>query len=82
MCLLVNIFLLFSSAFCHKNFRGKCSSIEMLKEHTARESLRTPGLVKLAFLLNVAVSLCTSLCSAKTLIFHGCKIFVAGLLTV
>jgi len=25
---------------------------------------------------------CTSLCSAKTLIFHGCKLFVAGLVTV
>jgi len=42
----------------------------------ARESLAALGLVKLAFTFNVAVSLCTSLCSAKTLIFHGRKIFV------
>jgi len=48
----------------------------------ARESLGIPGFVKLAFLFNVAVSLCTSLCSAKTLIFHGCKVFVAGMATV
>ena len=48
----------------------------------ARESLGIPGLVKLAFLFNVALSLCTSLCSAKTLIFHGCKVFFAGLATV
>jgi len=54
----------------------------MLKGYMARESLGTPGLVKLAFLFNVAVSLCTSLCSAKTLIFHGCIAFAAGLVTV
>jgi len=44
--------------------------------YMARESLGTTGLVKLVFSFNVAVSLRTSLCSAKTFIFHWGKILL------
>jgi len=30
--------------FCNKKFRGKCSSVEMLKGYMARERLGTPAL--------------------------------------
>jgi len=54
----------------------------MLKGYIAKENLGTLGLVKLAFIFNVVVSMCTSVFSAKTLIFHRRKIFFAGLVTV
>jgi len=38
------IFVIFLNVFVIKNFRGTCSSIEILKEHMDRESLGTPVL--------------------------------------
>ena len=34
----------FTQPFCHKNFRGACSSFEILKAYMFRERLGTPGL--------------------------------------
>ena len=39
-----HILVVFHSLFVIRNFRGTCSSIEMLKGYTARESLITPVL--------------------------------------
>jgi len=38
------IFVIFLNFFVIRNFRGTCSSIEMLKVYMARESLGTPVL--------------------------------------
>jgi len=38
------IFVIFLNLFVIRNFRGTCSSIEMLKGYMARESLGTPAL--------------------------------------
>ena len=38
------IFVIFLNLFVMRNFRGTCSSIEILKEYMARESLGTPVL--------------------------------------
>jgi len=38
------IFVIFFNLFFIRNFRGTCSSIEMLKGYMARESLGTPVL--------------------------------------
>ena len=38
------IFVIFLKLFVIRNFRDTCSSIEMLKEYMARESLGTPVL--------------------------------------
>jgi len=49
----------------------------------ARESLETPSLVKLTFFVQRCCEpVHIIVCSAKTLIFHRCKVFVAGLVTV
>jgi len=37
------IFVIFFNLFVIKNFRGTCSSIEMLKGYMARESLGAPA---------------------------------------
>jgi len=37
------IFVIFLNLFAIRNFRGTCSSIEILKGEMARESLGTPG---------------------------------------
>jgi len=39
-----HIFVIFLNLFVIRNFRGTCSSIEMLKGYRARESLGTPVL--------------------------------------
>jgi len=47
------------------------------------ESLGATGLVKLAFFIQrCCESVNITSCSAKILIFHGCKVFVSGLVTV
>ena len=38
------LFVIFLNLFVIRNFRGTCSSIEMLKGYMARESLGTPVL--------------------------------------
>jgi len=38
------IFVIFHNLFVVRNFRGTCSSIEMLKRYMARESLGIPVL--------------------------------------
>jgi len=49
----------------------------------ARESLETPSLAKLTvFIQPCCGPVHLTICSAKTLIFHRCKVFVAGLVTV
>jgi len=49
----------------------------------ARESLGTPSLVKLTvFIQGCCEPVRITICSAKTLIFHRCKVFVTGLVTV
>jgi len=49
----------------------------------ARESLGTPSLVKPTFFIqSCCESVHLTICSAKTLIFHRCKVFVAGLVTM
>jgi len=49
----------------------------------ARESLETPSLVKLKFFIQRSCEFVhINICSAKTFIFHRCKVFVAGLVTV
>jgi len=49
----------------------------------ARESLGSPSLVKLTFFIQrCCAPVHITVCSAKTLIFHRCKVFVAGLVTV
>jgi len=49
----------------------------------ARESLGTPRLVKLTFFIQRCCEpVHITICSAKTLIFHRCKVFVARLVTV
>jgi len=46
----------------------------------ARESLGTLSLVKLTFFnKRCCETVHITICSAKTLIFHRCKVFVAGL---
>ena len=35
-------FCYFTQAFCHKKFRGTCSSVKMLKGYMARKRLGTP----------------------------------------
>jgi len=37
------IFVIFLNLFAIRNFRGTCSSIEILNGYMARESLGTPG---------------------------------------
>ena len=55
----------------------------MLKGYIARESLGTPNLAKLTFFIQRRCGpVHLTICSAKTLIFHRCKVFVAGLVTV
>jgi len=55
----------------------------MLKRYMARESLGTPNLVKLTFFIQRCCEpVHITISSAKTLIFHQCKVFVAGLVTV
>jgi len=44
MLIVKNNFVIFLSLFVIRNFRGTCSSIEMLKGYMARESLGTPDL--------------------------------------
>jgi len=39
-----HIFVIFLNLFAIRNFRGTCSSIDMLKGYMARESLGTPVL--------------------------------------
>ena len=41
---IMHIFVIFLNLFVIRNFRGTCSSIEMLKGYMARESLGTPVL--------------------------------------
>ena len=49
----------------------------------ARESLGTPSFAKLTFFIQRCCEpVHVTICSAKTLIFHRCKVFVAGLVTV
>jgi len=49
----------------------------------AREILGTPSLVNLTFFYQRCCEpLHITICSAKTLIFHRCKVFAAGLVTV
>ena len=49
----------------------------------ARESLGTPGLVKLTFFIQRCCEpVHMTVCSAKTLILHRCKVFLAELVTV
>jgi len=49
----------------------------------ARESLGAPSLVKLTFFIQRCCEpVYITICSAQTLIFHRCKVFVAGLVTV
>jgi len=51
--------------------------------YMARGSLGTPGLVKLTFFIQrCCESVHITICSAKALIFHRCKVFVAGLVNV
>jgi len=51
--------------------------------YIARESLGTPGLAKLTFFIQCCCDpVHLTICSAKTLIFHRCQVFVAGLVTV
>jgi len=38
------VFVIFLSIFVIRHFRGKCSSLEMLKGYMARDSLETSGL--------------------------------------
>jgi len=46
----------------------------------ARESVGTPNFVKLTlFIKHCCEPVHITVCSAKTLIFHLCKVFVAGL---
>jgi len=48
----------------------------------ARESLGSPSLAKRTFFIQRwCEPVHITICSAKTLIFHQCKIFVAGLVT-
>jgi len=48
-----------------------------------RESLETPSLAKLTFFIQPCCEpVHLTICSAKTLIFHRCKVFVAGLVTM
>jgi len=55
----------------------------MLKGYMAKESLGTPSLAKLTFFIQPCCEpVHVTICSAKTLIFHRCKVFVAGLVTV
>jgi len=55
----------------------------MLKGYMARESLGTPNLVKLTFFIQRCCEpVHITISSAKTLIFHWCKVFVAGLVTM
>jgi len=49
----------------------------------ARESLGTPSVVKLTFFIQLCCEpVHITVSSAKTLIFHRCKVFVARLVTV
>jgi len=49
----------------------------------ARESLGIPSLAKLTlFVQRCCEPVHITICSAKTWIFHRCKVFVAGLVTV
>jgi len=49
----------------------------------AIESLGTPSFVKLTFFIQrCCETVHISVCSVKTLIFHRCTVFVAGLVTV
>jgi len=49
----------------------------------AKESLGTPSLAKLTFVIQRCCEpVHITISSAKTLIFHRCKVFVAGLVTV
>jgi len=71
---------LWTKKFGDPCFRGTRSSIEMLKGYMVRESLETPSLVKLTVLIQrCCAPVHITICSAKTLIFHRCKVFVAGL---
>ena len=55
----------------------------MLKGYTARKSWGIPSLVKLTFFIQRRCEpVHMIICSAKTVIFHRCKVFVAGLVTV
>jgi len=55
----------------------------MLKGYMARESLGTPSIVKLTFFIQRCCEpVLITICSAKTLIFHLCKVFIPGLVTV
>jgi len=55
----------------------------MLKWYLARESLGIASLAKLTFFIQRCCEpVNVTICSAKTLIFHRCKVFVAGLVTV
>jgi len=55
----------------------------MLKGYIARESLGTPSLVKLTFFIQGCCEpVHITICPVETLIFHQCKVFVAGLVTV
>jgi len=55
----------------------------MLKGYMARRSLGTPSLVKLTFFIQRCCGpVHITICSAKTVIFHRCKVFVAGFVTV
>jgi len=57
--------------------------IEMLKGYMARESLGTPSFAKLTFFIQRCCEpVHITICSAKTLIFHRCKVSVAALVTV
>ena len=60
-------------------FRGTGTSIETLKGYMASGSLGTSSVVKLTFFIQLVH---ITLCSAKTLIFHLCKVFAAGLVAV
>jgi len=49
----------------------------------ARESLGIPSLVKLTFFIQRCCEpVHITICSAKTMISHRCKVFVAGLVAV
>jgi len=58
-------------------FRDTRSSMEMLKGYMVRGSLGTPSLVKVTFFIQRCCEpVHITICSAKTLIFHRCKVLL------
>ena len=82
LALTVNVILAVSTIYTNMRYRittknNLLDSDEMLKGYMARESLGTLSFVKLTFFIQ---SCCEpvhiTVCSAKTLIFHRCNVFV------